>query len=134
MENYLLLFSVFLVLIIILIYWYFSQNNNLWRKNVKAKLAGLDKLSKTDEIYRLKSIVMEADKLLDYALKNRGVKGETLGERLKNAKKLIDWKDYQNAWEGHKLRNKMAHEMDFTPTSKDLKEKYEFLRTAIKKL
>ncbi len=52
--------------------------------------------------------VINADKLLDQALKARGFKGETMGERLKNVSKQLR---HRNAvWEAHKLRNRIVHE------------------------
>lgn len=52
--------------------------------------------------------VINADKLLDHALKARGFKGETMGERLKSVSKQLR---HRNAvWEAHKLRNRIVHE------------------------
>lgn len=55
-----------------------------------------------------KGAVMEADKLLDEALKIKGFQG-TLGEKLKKAK--IMFKDVNSVWTAHKLRNRLAHEL-----------------------
>jgi hypothetical protein len=52
--------------------------------------------------------IMSADKLLDSALRDRGVPGETLGERLKNAKPYLSSID--SVWRAHKLRNRIAHD------------------------
>jgi hypothetical protein len=52
--------------------------------------------------------VLNADRLIDEALRERGIAGETLGERMKNGKALFS--DRQGLWEAHKLRNKIAHE------------------------
>lgn len=59
--------------------------------------------------------VLNADKLLDQALKERGIVGETMGERLKNAKHLLG--DNNAIWTAHKLRNRIAHEdsVNLTP-------------------
>lgn len=51
--------------------------------------------------------IMDADKLLDFALGKRGKTG-SLGEKLKQSKSLF--KDINSVWEVHKLRNKLAHE------------------------
>ncbi len=52
--------------------------------------------------------VINGDKLLDQALKARGFKGETMGERLKSATSQLR---HRNAvWEAHKLRNRIVHE------------------------
>ena len=61
---------------------------------------------------RWRGAVMEADKLLDYGLKARGCRGETMGERLKYCRNDFSRAGYEAAWAGHKLRNRYAHEMD----------------------
>ncbi len=60
----------------------------------------------------LKIAIMEADKILDEALKAGGFKGENLGDRLK---KLTEAQipNLNEVWEAHKLRNRIAHETDF---------------------
>lgn len=54
--------------------------------------------------------VMNADKLLDQALKERGFKGQTMGDRMKFARET--WSNRDAVWQAHKLRNKIAHEPD----------------------
>lgn len=54
--------------------------------------------------------IIEADKLLDHALKARGYSGETMGERLKSARAVFRNNDH--VWQAHKLRNRIAHEGD----------------------
>ena len=50
--------------------------------------------------------VLNADKLLDEALREKGIRGETMGHRLNNAV----FSDRQSVWSAHKLRNRIAHE------------------------
>lgn len=52
--------------------------------------------------------VMNADKLLDRALKDRGFKGATMGERMVSASRAFSKRDH--VWAAHKLRNRLAHE------------------------
>ncbi|HCR55387.1 TPA: hypothetical protein DIV49_00275 [Candidatus Saccharibacteria bacterium] len=54
--------------------------------------------------------ILNADKLLDQALRQLGYKGSTMGERLKSAQDK--WSNRNNVWTAHKLRNKIAHESD----------------------
>lgn len=54
--------------------------------------------------------VIEADKLLDKALKESGFRGQTMGERLVEAGPALSNKDA--VWEAHKLRNRLVHETD----------------------
>lgn len=59
--------------------------------------------------------VINADKLLDEALKKRKYKGKTMGERLVSAQH--DLTENDKVWFGHKLRNKLVHE-DLTKLKK----------------
>lgn len=54
--------------------------------------------------------IIDADKLLDDALKARRYKGKTAGERLVDAQHDIQNND--KVWFAHKLRNKLVHEQD----------------------
>jgi hypothetical protein len=58
----------------------------------------------------LQLAIMEADKLLDHALKARGFAGDTMGDRLKSANKAF--MNTQAIWDAHKLRNRLAHEQN----------------------
>lgn len=53
--------------------------------------------------------VMEADKLLDILLGKKGYKGP-LGEKMKKGGKLFS--DINGVWSAHKLRNRIAHELN----------------------
>lgn len=53
--------------------------------------------------------IIDADKLVDHAMKARRVSGKTMGERLRNAEELLG-ANYQNLWDAHKLRNRLVHE------------------------
>lgn len=50
--------------------------------------------------------IIQADKLLDRALKERGFAGETMGDRLKSSHAG------DKIWAAHKVRNRIAHETD----------------------
>ena len=52
--------------------------------------------------------ILNADKLLDRALKEAGYKGATMGDRMKSAKDT--WSNANHVWTAHKLRNQIAHE------------------------
>lgn len=52
--------------------------------------------------------IINADKLLDQALRERCIAGETMGDRMKSAKELFS--NNNAAWAAHKLRNRIAHE------------------------
>ena len=52
--------------------------------------------------------VIDADKLMDEALKKRNYRGKTMGERLVAAQHEIN--DNDGVWYAHKLRNRLVHE------------------------
>lgn len=54
--------------------------------------------------------ILEADKLLDLALRDRGTRGKTMAERMKQWQGK--WTNGNGVWAAHKLRNKLAHETD----------------------
>ena len=54
--------------------------------------------------------IMNADKLVDQALRDRHYKGQTMGERMKAAQKI--WSNANHIWGAHKIRNQLAHETD----------------------
>jgi len=56
--------------------------------------------------------IIEADKLVDNVLKKSGMRGESMGERLRASEKLVPHHVYNDMWEAHKVRNRLVHEMD----------------------
>lgn len=54
--------------------------------------------------------ILSADKLLDRAMRESGVAGKTMGDRLKRAGDRFH--DINGVWAAHKLRNKIAHEVN----------------------
>ncbi len=57
--------------------------------------------------------ILNADILLDKALQFYGLPGTTLGERLKGATHRLDKETLDRAWRAHKVRNQLAHELDY---------------------
>ena len=54
--------------------------------------------------------VIRADSILDSVLKGMGLAGPTMGDRLKGLQGRLASLD--DAWEAHKLRNRIAHEAE----------------------
>jgi hypothetical protein len=52
--------------------------------------------------------IIDADKLLDFALKKHHFRGRTMGERLVSAQRTLS--DNDAVWYAHKLRNRLVHE------------------------
>lgn len=53
--------------------------------------------------------ILEADIILDDLLNKLGYRGESIGEKLKRAH-TGDFKSLNEAWEAHKIRNRLVHE------------------------
>ncbi len=64
--------------------------------------------------------VINADKLVDDALKKCRYKGKTMGERLVSAQHDLSAND--GVWFGHKMRNKLVHEEYDINKKSDLKD------------
>lgn len=69
-----------------------------------------------------KLAIIEADIMLDEALKRRGYAGNSLGERLRSVSPAA-MQTLDDAWEAHKIRNEIAHSgVDFVLTHKLARE------------
>jgi hypothetical protein len=69
-----------------------------------------------------KLAIIEADIILDDSLKQKGYPGNSLGERLKNVGPQ-QLNSLQDAWEAHKVRNRIAHDgADFVLTKRIAQE------------
>ncbi len=86
--------------------------SDLARKKVGKSWSEIERsfFSGSDE--ELKLAVLKADVLLAEALKESGLQGKDLGERLKRVKTSV-LPNLDNVWEAHKLRNRLAHDPDF---------------------
>lgn len=76
--------------------------------------------------------VVNADKLLDSALKGMSFKGDTMAERLVSAKGRLKARDA--VWSAHKLRNKIVHDSLHEPTEKEVKTALDGYRKAFRDL
>lgn len=83
-----------------------------------------------DDEAKYQLAVIEADKLLDKAFKERGFRGQTMGERLVFASKHLSNKD--DVWQAHKLRNRLVHEMGVQLTLKQTRRVLNIFARALK--
>lgn len=81
--------------------------DGLDRGAIRARWAEIERAANGGEV-NLKFAVMEADALLDHALKSLAMPGKTLGERLKYA--AYKYPNINRVWNAHRLRNQLAHE------------------------
>lgn len=76
--------------------------------------------------------VIDADKLLDEALKKRRFRGRTMGERLVAAQRSLS--DNDSAWYAHKLRNRLVHEPNIRLRKREAQSALAGFRQALKDL
>lgn len=76
--------------------------------------------------------VIDADKLLDEALRKRNYKGKTMGERLVAAQR--DLSDNDTVWYAHKLRNRLVHEPTVRLRKNEAKDALAGFRQGLKDL
>jgi hypothetical protein len=66
--------------------------------------------------------ILEADSILDDIIKKIGYRGDTFGDRLSQIKPS-QFKNINEAWEAHKVRNRIAHEGETFKLTKDEAER-----------
>jgi hypothetical protein len=76
--------------------------------------------------------IVDADKLLDEALKKRHFRGKTMGERLVSAQRMIS--DNDAVWYAHKLRNRLVHEPNVRLKKKEAQTALAGFRQGLKDL
>jgi len=76
--------------------------------------------------------IIDADKLLDEALKKRGYKGKTMGERLVAAQRALSSND--GVWYAHKLRNRLVHEPSVRLRKSEAKDALAGIKQGLKDL
>ncbi len=81
-----------------------TEKNERWEKVIA--------YSVSEHPAEWKLAIIEADNILDDLLKKMQYPGDNLGERLKVVEPS-DFLTLNDAWEAHKIRNRIAHESDF---------------------
>ncbi|MFA6305257.1 MAG: hypothetical protein WC651_00820 [Candidatus Gracilibacteria bacterium] len=110
MENFIGGVTLFLVIVVLLFFFFiFLKKRNRVFADKELQYIKSHWIRIIDMFHsHPKEAVLDADKLLDYALSKKGYEG-SLGEKLKKAGKLFS--DINDVWMAHKVRNAIAHEM-----------------------
>jgi len=103
---------------------------DLDRQHFRSQWKELQKQCARAETWAL--AVIQADSLLDEALKKKHFKGKTMGERLVSAQRSLTNND--GVWFGHKLRNQLVHQTDVALREKDIKHALIGIGQALKDL
>ncbi len=78
--------------------------------------------------------IMRADILLDRALQWYQLPGTTLGERLKSASKRFAKATLDKAWDAHRVRNQLAHELQYQLTPDEAERTIANFRSVLRDL
>lgn len=126
---------VAILLVAVAVLWFFRNKgvrvSQVEKDKVYRAWTQIRELQNGDD-HALVRAVMDADKLLDWCLQLVGVPGTTMGDRLKNSKGLINNMD--GVWNAHKLRNRLAHEIEARPRSSEVHAAVRQFEIAIKRL
>jgi hypothetical protein len=98
----------------------------------RSRWLAVEQQVKKDEETSYTVALLNADKLLDQALLDRGYKGKSTADRMKAAN--FKWSNANSVWTAHKTRNKVAHEQDFHLTYDDTRRALVAFRQALKDL
>ncbi|MFH1161940.1 MAG: hypothetical protein V1696_01560 [Candidatus Jorgensenbacteria bacterium] len=77
--------------------------------------------------------IIEADKCVDDVLKDLGLKGEHMADRLEQLDHT-DFKTFEKLWRAHRVRNDLVHTQDFSIDPTDAKEVLEIYEAFLKEL
>lgn len=80
------------------------------RERAKSTWKYISELMTSEDDHAWTKAIFEADKLLEWSMGLVGVSGKGLGEKLRNGRKII--RNIDDVWNAHKLRNRLAHEMN----------------------
>lgn len=84
----------------------------------------------SDQQQSFQMTVLNADKLLGQALEELGVRGTTMGERMKTFGS--GFSNQNQIWQAHKIRNKIAHEANVQLNFKQVQALLKCFKQALK--
>ena len=98
----------------------------------RSKWMAIEQQLKRDDSASHQLCVLGGDKLVDQALRERNIKGQTMGERMKTAGPMLS--NAGSLWNAHKLRNQIAHESDARVSFDDARVALSGFKQALKDL
>lgn len=96
------------------------------------RLNQIEALLGRKEVSAYHMAIINADKLLDTALRQKGTRGNNMGERLKSA--AGNFSDLNGIWTAHKLRNRIAHEDSVSVNEQQVKLAIKTFRQGLRDL
>ncbi len=103
------------------------------KEQIEAGWQKVEELKNVGKPSAFREAVVEADKLVNFALDKLYPGKESAAERLKEAKEVFGYnrQDYENLWYAHKLRNEMVHKVGFELPSVEAKQLLDFFKRAL---
>ncbi len=121
---------VFAVILLFVIQFFHRRTSGLDTAYYKKTWATIEELA-SKKVTWVQAIV-DADKLLDEALKQSNFAGNTLADRMVNANRTFS--NANNIWTAHKIRNKVVHESKFVLKKNHIKGAMTSYKQALKDL
>lgn len=107
-------------------------NKQINQDKFRSKWMSIESSMVRDQDVTYSMAVLNADKLVDQALREKGVPGNTMGERMKNSAQAFS---NRNAiWSAHKLRNQIAHDDEVSLTYDNARRALASFKQALKDL
>lgn len=109
-SSIILLFAIVIVVgaILFALITFGKRGGNLDVEKYRVWWLDIEQSLNRDDPTTFHMAILDADKLVDHAMRERGFKGKTMGERLKATRGHLT--DRDSIWFAHKLRNRIAHE------------------------
>ena len=107
--------------------------SGLDRDQIRQRWGKIEELKTLAKPSTLREAVVEADKLVDFALDKIYPGNEKAGERLKLAREIFTncRQDYENLWYAHKIRNEMVHTVGFELPTVEAKNILDYFKRAL---
>lgn len=107
-----LLVGVLILAVVFILYISIARKDGpkLNQEKFQSRWLAIENSISRDNMAACHLAVINADKLLDQALKDAHYKGEKMADRMKAADSK--WRNSNHIWTAHKIRNKLAHEPD----------------------
>lgn len=133
LTSILLLFAAILILAGLILAFVTLTKHGPKRLNVdyyRTHWLTIEQQLNRDEAASCSLCILNADKLLDQAMRESGLPGETMGDRLKNSGKRFS--NLNGIWGAHKIRNQIAHEPGFKVSYDDARRALATFKQALK--
>ena len=134
-SNIILFFAaifVFAALLLLVITVTKRSGKNYDIEKYRSRWLSIERSLKSNEPASHHMAILNADKLVDLALREGGFKGDTMAYRLKAARPKFQ--DAASVWRAHKLRNVVAHETESTITYSQARTALAGFKSALKDL